>query len=478
MPFVSRITRGSAPLPEPSVYYRMAPLMAFILLHVPLALLMRQYSFVSLLHAVVTFGIGLKIAALDRNPQRLIYVAAYITGAEVLWRMTNDQIFWEFAKYASVALFLTAICRMAQWRIPVLATLYFALLVPSAVMTVLDMPFHEARGQISFNLSGALALFVSAWFFSAVQLPLDRLQRLLIVIIAPVLGIATLAIYGILTNPDLTFTHESNADLSGGFGPNQVSSILGLAAVLGFICVLDYRWGAAFRLLLIGLMLLFAGQSALTFSRGGLLTASLSIAVAFVYLIRDRAWRLPMMITAVAVVLAIHYVIFPRLDSFTGGNLGQRFHEASLTHRGDISLADLQIWRDHPLLGVGPGQATVARQAYFGKAVAHTEFTRVVAEHGSFGALALILLAVACARNVLRAETAREKAILLALLTWSAMFMMNSAMRLMAPSLLFGVTFATLISDEAPAVRRAVEPRRRQLLGTTRAAGSPSQQAV
>jgi hypothetical protein len=47
----------------------------------------------------------------------------------------------------------------------------------------------------------------------------------------PAVSIAALALFGILTNPDITFNTESNFATSGGFGPNQVSSMLGLGAL-------------------------------------------------------------------------------------------------------------------------------------------------------------------------------------------------------------------------------------------------------
>ena len=63
------------------------------------------------------------------------------------------------------------------------------------------------------------------------------------------------------------------------------------------------------------------------------------------------------------------------------------------TGREDIARADLEVWFDNPVLGVGPGVAKEYRAATFGRAAAaHTEFTRLLAEHGILGLVALIIL--------------------------------------------------------------------------------------
>ena len=68
-----------------------------------------------------------------------------------------------------------------------------------------------------------------------------------------------------------------------------------------------------------------------------------------------------------------------------------------------IALEKLNAWREAPLLGVGPGGAIVV-----GMATAHTEFTRLLAEHGS-SARCLLLLLVAAVRCVRKPKTVKGK---------------------------------------------------------------------
>ena len=73
---------------------------------------------------------------------------------------------------------------------------------------------------------------------------------------------------------------------------------------------------------------------------------------------------------------------------------------------------------------------------------AHTELTRLLAEHGLLGAGAVTLLFVMAFRALQGARAMRDKALVAALLAWSLLTMSHMAMRIVAPSLVFGLAFA------------------------------------
>ncbi|MCI0614726.1 hypothetical protein L0244_17185, partial [bacterium] len=88
------------------------------------------------------------------------------------------------------------------------------------------------------------------------------------------------------------------------------------------------------------------------------------------------------------------------------------------------------------------------RYLYYRGAAAHTEFSRMLAEHGLLGLAAIILLIIIAIRNV-RSTTHREgKAITVSLLVWSISFMFINAMRLVAPAFLFGLTSLQLENED------------------------------
>lgn len=421
----------------------------FFAAHIPLALVMKQFALLATLHAGVTLGVGLWCAAISRKSELVAYVSAYIAGAEVLWRMTSAQVFGEFGKYATVAVLIIAIVRFHKLAGARLPLVYFILLLPSAILTISALSSAGARDQISFNLSGPFALTICAWYFSRLPLSPAQLHRLMLTLIGPVIAIATIAVYSTLTADYATidFTQESNYITSGGFGPNQVSNMLGLGAMLAFIYVFQSRQSAVLRLLMFGGVITFGAVSALTFSRSGLYNAGAAALVIVLFSAREVRTLMRLLVVAGLLYLVASAVIIPGLEQFTQGAISQRFQDVSIGQRVDIAQADLKIWEDNFLFGVGPGLAKEQRHLASGPAAAHTELSRLLAEHGILGLLALALLAAMAFRNIARVETSSDKGLVAGLLVWTLFFFLNSAMRMVAPSFIFGLTFAIAASS-------------------------------
>lgn len=429
-------------------------LVSFLVAHIPLALLINQVREIGTLHALLTLGIGLWYAALGRDPVKVAFVAGYITGAEVLWRMADAGVFWEFGKYATIAVFSIAILRFQGLKGAGLPIIYLLVLLPSAILTISELDLDDARGQISFNLSGPLALAVCAWFFSRLRLTTRQLQRLLLIAVGPIVAIGTIALYGTLTAASIRWVNDSMSATSGGFGPNQVSSMLGLGALLALMYIRQGSANRHMQAVILIAALAFGTLSALTFSRSGLYNAGAAVAILLLFSIRDRASLVRMGLAIAVIFLVADSFILPRLEEFTGGAFLTRFQDTNLTHRGEIAWADLQVWADNPLFGVGPGMAKGARELLIGPTAAHTELSRLLAEHGLFGLIALLLLLVMSARNIRRAQTPAQKGLVAAMVVWTLLFMLNSAMRLVAPALVFGLAFALLLPKDEEADER------------------------
>lgn len=420
----------------------------FILAHVPAAVAMRQVGQLATLHALVVFAIGFGIALFGRKPMQVGYVAAYITGAEVLWRMSDAQIPWEFGKYATVALFAAALMRLPRLKVTGLPLLYFALLLPATLLSLTYLSAEEARQQISFNLSGPLALAASAIFFAQVKLTREQLYRLFLMLLAPVVGIACVTLFSVVTAANLSFSGEANSVGSGGFGPNQVSAALGLGALVAFWFVMDARGDWRARVAAFAAMIFLIIQSALTFSRGGLYNAGGAMVLAALFLLRNTRARTTLVVFVVLLSVVTYFFVLPHLDAVTGGALGERFQDTNLTGRDVLIQADLGIWLKNPVWGVGPGRSALMHLALFRDSASHTEFSRLLAEHGALGLVSILLLITMAIRNVSRARGATGKALMASLVGWSFLFMMNVAMRTVAPSFLIGLTFARLMTED------------------------------
>lgn len=415
--------------------------LAFLLVaHPLLALEMRDSVQVSTLHAFITVAIGLIFVLFSKDFRKVSFVVAYIAGSDVLWRMTDAHIFWEGGKYFTVLLLSIALLRIKGWQQAGIPLFYLFLLSLSIPLTISTFGFSgSARDAISFNLSGSLSLAICVLYFSQQTFDLSYVQRVIWWMIFPILSVATLVLNGILSRGQIIFTDQSNFATSGGFGPNQVSALLGLGGGLMFLILLQGK-GFKQRLLSLIFSTLFFILSALTFSRGGLYNAAFMLILASIHYLRNPSRRIALLGIALIVGILGGYFILPRMNEFTGGMLGERFSSLDTTLRAQIAEADLELWFTNPFLGVGPGLSNSGRLAILGREVAsHTEYTRVLAEHGIAGLLALVLIIVLAIKTYFQAPNLDAKVLVAAFLGWSLMEMSHSAMRLVAISFIFGI---------------------------------------
>jgi hypothetical protein len=431
----------SAALPRGAARGMTVGITTLIVAHLVLAALIQisptRAEYVGTVHAFGTIAVGCW-AMLRWKPIQIAYVAAYAAGSDVLWRMTGAHVPWEVAKYLVVLLSICGILRMGQrarWNY--LALIYFVALLPSIGALLQYQGHSESVVQsLSFNLSGPLCLCASAWYMSQLRLSRRDLRNLLLCLIAPILTIAAVTLLATYSAKELSFTDESSIETSGGFGPNQVSAMLGLGALATLILAVDPRQLLRNRAITIALLLVFLVQSAMTFSRGGLYSFGVSFLVAGVFFVGDataRKWLFR--ISAVVAVISASFLL-PRLENFTGGALGIRFADTDPGQRSEIVQEDMRLFQEHPVLGVGPGVARSERRGEF--KIAHTEYSRMLSEHGLFGVIALIALLALSLSQVLRREPIEEKAVRLALLAWGLTSMLHVGMRIAAVGLIFG----------------------------------------
>lgn len=78
----------------------------------------------------------------------------------------------------------------------------------------------------------------------------------------------------------------------------------------------------------------------------------------------------------------------------------------------------------------------------------HTEFTRILAEHGLLGIFALVVLGVGITYNVKRQKMSIGKTLMVGAAVWSSLFMMNAGMRLAMPSFMLGLSFLIILTPQ------------------------------
>lgn len=416
-------------------------------------ILLARSAALATLHALLTFGLGLWIA-MTSTMRRVALVCAYIGGSEILWRIGKAAVPWEYVKYATVVLLVITLARVRKLRWDWLAVTYFALLIPSTLMSFSEQPFEFARQQISFNLSGPLLLAAATWFFAYLRPSRADIQRLFLAILAPVSSLALIALTKTASLDNLTFSDASNFQTSAGYGPNQVSTVLGLGVLLALLLALLIESGIRSRLTYGAVALILGVMSALTFSRGGLFGALGAIAIASPFLVQGARSRIALVIGAVALVGTVQAVILPRLDALTEGELSVRFEDVDPTGRDVLVKTELETFVQHPFLGIGPASLV----QFGGELTAvHTEFSRLPAQHGIFGVFALAVMGLLAWRATIRQRNAAARALTVALLAWSLLTMGHAAMRLAVTPLAFGMAAALFLversADETPAAR-------------------------
>ncbi|MEO8042320.1 MAG: O-antigen ligase family protein [Acidobacteriota bacterium] len=434
------------------------------LLHLPLGILLYSAGPLAILHPVIVFVVGLSWAL--RKQFRMGHVAlavGYLIGSEVLWRMAQIPIPWEFGKYGAAIILIAAIVIRNSHRVPPLPLVYFIALLPSCVLTVLAFDLNEARDILSSNLSGPLLLLLSCWFFSNTRMSLPELRRLGVSILMPLISVSCVTLFYTVSTEEIYFTQESNFATSGGFGPNQVSSMLGLGAFVALLTLIIFRNNTSYKIYFALAALLCTAQSVMTFSRGGIYNALVAILAVSLWELRKPAqsWRrlAPVVVAAVMFLL----IIFPILNNRTGGSLQERFEDTDTAKREDIASTDIQIFYENPVLGVGVGLAYDYRERFLGyKAMSHTEFSRLLSEHGAFGVVALLSLLGMSLMNLKRQPSNLGRALVIGASAWSVMFMLNAGMRLGAPAFIWGLTFVTIVSPLSRRIPRRPPPRRKE----------------
>jgi len=257
----------------------------FIIWHLLLGIILTQFPLFATLYGVIiilfgTYYILEKNDSLGKYP---IYFSSYIVGIEVLLRMTGAGLFWEFGKYAVIYFLLLGIIRERK-KVQILSPMlyYFFLLLPAVVIVPFNT-FNLWRQDVAFNLSGPAALMLCSIYFFNQTINKKSLERILFFMTLPIL---TMSIYNILTMPDLAayqFMPYSDFDTSGGYGPNQVSTIFGLGiAGLLIARVLKINVTGS-QIIDVMVLVIFFSLGLITFSRGGIFAVVISCSSAISY---------------------------------------------------------------------------------------------------------------------------------------------------------------------------------------------------
>lgn len=430
----------------------------FLVINLAIAMSMLFNPRLSEIYSIIIVLYGMYKIMAKKNSDGAAHVfAAYTVGIEVLFRMNSGGFSYEWGKYA-VVLFLTlGFLVGGKRKIPISFVILILMLLPS-IMYVDFGSFDLSRQMVSFNLSGPITLGVAGIYFYRRKIPLPQFRRVLLAMLYPIAAMSIFVYFRSGSLEDVEFTTESNFQASGGFGPNQVSTIFGLGImIVALAYFLNIR---LFRLKYIGVILLlsFLVRGLATFSRGGMLAPAIAIALTIIIMtLMDSRFKekLNRVVYAFFFIFVIGFFGFYYVNEVSGGLLEMRFKGESMYNkeksnmfsgREEIFEEDLTIFKDNALTGVGPGMATFKRGEISGiEAAAHIEYSRLMAEHGVFGIAVIFIMVVLPIVTFFRLKSTDDRIILVMCTAFVFVTLGHAAMRTAAPGFIYGLAYIHLL---------------------------------
>jgi hypothetical protein len=376
-----------------------------IFFHVVLGFLVYLVPFVAKIYGYAIFIVGIFYVMKKQNKHNeALIVAAYVVGSEVFLRMTHGNPLYEISKYGVMVFIFMGMYYSGFSKSATPYWLFLLLLVPSVVLTTFVLNFEtNMKNAIAFNISGPVCLGVASIYTYRRKIPLEQMNAILLSIGLP---IVTCMVYLTFYTPnirDVITSTQSTAETSGGFGPNQVATILGLGMFIFFSrTILESRTKFMLALnILIAVNMSYRGM--VTFSRGGMITGFLMILLLLFFLYYKSNYTGRVKLNYIIVFIGLAMIVTWGYTSFqTGGLIDKRYanqdaagrvKESKFTGREDVALNEINSFLNNPVFGVGVGKGVEVRLAETGSGtLSHDEITRMLAEHGSLGIVGLLIL--------------------------------------------------------------------------------------
>jgi len=283
----------------------------------------------------------------------------------------------------------------------------------------------------------------------------EQLYRILYYLLLPVFSMVAFMYFKTPDFKEINFGGVAIAETSGGFGPNQVATIIGFAAFVSAAFLILKERLSGFLILDIFILIYFAYRGLLTFSRGGMLAAVIALVIFGLITILFGSNRMVKLLKYIAISSFISIGIWLYTSNVTGGMIENRY--AGKNARGikkkDVSAgrikifqAQLEVFYRNPIVGIGVGGSKYFDENGIKGDTAHDEIGRLISEHGLIGIILLIILITVPLKHIL-SQNDFAKALLIAFYLFWFLTINHSAMRVAFPGWIYGLSLIN-ISDE------------------------------
>lgn len=432
------------------------------------------YSFI-----IISFNKIVSDIIIRRTIATYIPFIIYLCSSEIFGRMlgASPYIPWELSKYLIIS---TSILLLLSKSVPQpykLGFIFILLLIPSLFIdssmyvnhhtgVIIDAYIGKYRMN---NFLGPLSMSFLIIVIGGYRITNENFD--IIIKLIWYMSIMVL-IYTLIKTPEfskLTFSLGGNYQTSGGFGANQVSTILGLGMFLSFYAWMNkllFSGNHSLDGLFIGL---FAYQGFLTFSRGGMFVGIIAMicyyvlfrsASSFKQIKKLRSLR-PFLFFGLAIIILISSWFL--IQDLSSGAIALRYlGETPTTISGDkirslntittgryaVFLADLNLWYENIIFGTGAGYSQFLRGNGLDGIAAHTELSRLLAEHGIFGFLIIVLMFYLFLKIFIINKNNINRAVLISLFIIGIGTSTHSAMRTFVTPVLIGLSLMHVKTKE------------------------------
>lgn len=396
---------------------------------------------------IFLFGIAYVINTQNRNNEVLL-MGAYFTGIDVYLKMAGGSLLNEYGKYTVLIFMALGIFYKGFSKGAFIYVFFIALLIPGVYIGASTLSFDaNIRKAIAFNIVGPVCLGVTAVYCFQREISLSRIKDVFTMLLLPLVAMLVHLFLYAPNVQEVVMDTQSNFQTSGGFGPNQVSTVLGLGMFLAFSRLFLASPSKIFQIINSILVAIFAYRCIITFSRGGMYTGLLMIILLSIMVYNVVNLKSKARIIALSVVgLFAALAIWSYSSLQTGGMIDKRYanenkagveKKSKLSGRETLIESEFEMFMDNPLLGVGVGRNKEVRLEETGiVAASHNEISRMLAEHGSLGILGLLILFLT---PIFLYLNDRTQIFALVFMAFWLLTINHAAMRIAAPAFIYGL---------------------------------------
>lgn len=411
----------------------------------------------SKVYGLVVVFVPILIIYLNQNKNEEAFIlSAYIVGAEVFIRMTSGFVLYETGKYAVILFLLLGILFGKFKQVFSIQYLFFILLLLLGIVFTQVPEGESLRKAILFNLSGPIGLGIAALYFYKRPITKKQLFDALFFMLLPLFS---MIIYLYFRTPDLSeivFNTEANFATSGGFGPNQVATAVGLGMLIILIFITTQKKLSGYILLDSIFFIYFSYRGLITFSRGGIITAIFSIIFFLLFYFLYKKLSIKVLFKYFFIGCFFFTSVWLYTSNITGGMIENRYagvnkigvKEDISSGRIDIIQVQFNNFLEYPLgIGVGNGKYERMNSLKHVTAASHNEVGRLLEEHGIIGFFLLLILLVIPLFNFFRGDN-YQKAFIISFYTIWFLTINHSAMRIAIPGFIYALSLIIITDYE------------------------------